>query len=64
MNTAAHPDSTPVTRMGTCPHCGHDGEDFYDNREDEYAYCYRCGRHSLSFFRPESENDRALRVVP
>ena len=42
-------DQTPVVTPGVCPHCGatKDGG-FFDNVEDEYAWCYTCRTHSLN----------------
>lgn len=32
---------------GQCPHCGEtSSEQFFDNNQDEYCWCYSCGKHS------------------
>lgn len=56
-------DRLPVTVMGTCPHCGeNDPHKFYDNREDEYAWCYSCRQHSVSFFATDETRKRLMGV--
>lgn len=43
------PDAVEVVTEGTCPHCGNSDPDyFFDNPQDEYAWCYGCRRHSLN----------------
>jgi len=42
-------EAVVATEPGKCPHCGEtDPGTYFDNPEDEFTYCYSCGKHATN----------------